>query len=174
MPVHSVSSLYCARVHTAFPSTSVSERKSGRCTSQSGNSGEVILVRSTRSTNVRDDEGKASISVYTDTPPRTNALWVGISTRESRADPKLLQRNTGISVVLPPNLYTSRLAPIFKYPPPSKQNYTYRSKSLLWLMTTFAPFRRGSNLCGMLSQVFLPMITVFVFPSGAALVTFAK
>jgi hypothetical protein len=38
----------------------------------------------------------------------------------------------------------------------------------------FALFWRGLNLGGTLSQVFLPMTTTFVFPSGAAVVTFAK
>ena len=38
----------------------------------------------------------------------------------------------------------------------------------------FVLFWRGLNLGWMLSQVFLPIITAFVFPSGAAVVTFAK
>ena len=74
MPVHSFNSSCRARIHSAFPSEFVSERKFGRCTSQSWNAGEEILVRSTRSTNVFDDEGKASVSAYSDTPPMTNAL----------------------------------------------------------------------------------------------------
>ena len=67
-------------------------------------------MRSTRSTNVFDDEGKASVSVYSDTPPIMNALWIGTSESKSRADPKLLRRNRGVSVVLPSSLRPSRLA----------------------------------------------------------------
>lgn len=51
---------------------------------------------------------------------------------------------------------------------------THSEYAAFVVRTTFIRFGRGLNLFGMLSQVFRPIMTAFIFPSGAAEVTFAK
>lgn len=52
------------------------------------------------------------MSVYSDTPPMTNVLWVGNTESKSRAEPKLLRKNGGVAVVFPPRLRASHSAPV--------------------------------------------------------------
>jgi len=142
-------------------------RKSGMSTLHSLNSGERIRVSKTRSTvGSVEDIGRARDSAYIVAPPMMNPrcrFFTIDGSRTDNADLRLSLRITRpSSVFLIYNEFDKLL---------SKQGITNRLYVAFLLITIFVRFGRGLNFVGMLSQVFLPMMTAFWLPSGAQVVT---